>query len=106
MPKDSDNAVVFGVGIIFGVLAGALIGVLTAPKSGEEVRQKIKDTVDVYSNKKCDELVKTKTASVNMIKKMGYTIEKQLNRLNEAVKAGRMAAAKRKEENSTEYENF
>ncbi len=106
MPKDSDNAVVFGVGIILGVLTGAVIGVLTAPKSGEEVRQKIKDTVDIYSSKKCDEIAKTRIASVNMIKKMGFTIEKQLNRLNDAVKAGRMAAAKRKEENNTEYENF
>ncbi len=106
MPKDSDNAVVFGVGIIFGVLAGAAIGVLTAPKSGEEVREKIKETVDIYSNKKCDEIAKTKIASVNMIKKMGFTIEKQISRLNDAVKAGRMAAAKRKEENSAEYENF
>ena len=33
MSKDADNAVVFGVGIIFGVLVGATVGVLHAPKS-------------------------------------------------------------------------
>ena len=44
MCKASDSSVSFGVGLLFGVLAGVAGGILLSPKSGEEMRKEIKET--------------------------------------------------------------
>ncbi|OGI22539.1 MAG: hypothetical protein A2287_08340 [Candidatus Melainabacteria bacterium RIFOXYA12_FULL_32_12] len=97
MSKVADNSVSFGVGLLFGVIAGVVAGVLAAPKSGEEMRQELKETVSNLSQEN-KELTSCTSISVDLINKMKYTIEKQISKINDAVKAGKMAAAKRKEE--------
>ncbi len=50
MEKQSNN---FGIGLIFGILLGALAGVLLAPSTGEETRRKLMEsTEDIQSNLK------------------------------------------------------
>ena len=93
MSKDS---VSFGVGLLFGVVAGVVAGVLYSPRSGEEMRQELKCTVDNLIKE--DEVDTCKTVSIDMLNKMKYTIEKQISKVNDAIRAGKMAAAKRKEE--------
>ncbi len=50
MEKQTNN---FGIGLIFGVLLGALAGILLAPSTGEETRRKlIETTEDIQTNLK------------------------------------------------------
>ncbi|EKE02837.1 MAG: hypothetical protein ACD_20C00326G0006 [uncultured bacterium] len=102
MSKASNSSVSFGVGLLFGVVAGVVSGVLLSPKPGEELRQDIKEAVDNLCQDK-KELNSCKSISVDLINKMKYTIEKQIAKMNGAIKAGKMAAAKRKEELESDY---
>ena len=45
MAKETDNSIVFGLGLLAGVVAGIVIGVLYAPKSGEETRNDLNEKV-------------------------------------------------------------
>jgi gas vesicle protein len=50
MEKQTNN---FGIGLIFGILLGALAGILLAPSTGEETRRKLMETTeDAQSNLK------------------------------------------------------
>lgn len=103
MSKSSDGAVVFGVGLLAGLAAGAVIAVLTAPKSGEEIRQDLKATLNRFADDLPNEYQVTEAKSKEMIFKIKYSFEKQIARINEAIKAGKIAAAKRKEEVESDY---
>ncbi|MFH0702523.1 MAG: YtxH domain-containing protein [bacterium] len=103
MSRNSDNSVSFGIGILFGVLTGVAAGILFSPKSGEKMREELKETVNKFSKDIPSDLAKTKTVSLDMINKLKYTIEKQIVRINESIKAGKMAAAKTKEELESGY---
>jgi len=102
MSSLSDNAVSYGVGLLGGVVAGVLVGVLFAPKSGEEMRKDLMEVTDKFCSEN-DALCKCKDSSLELINKTKYSVEKQLNKVLEAVRAGRMAAAKRREELETGY---
>jgi gas vesicle protein len=103
MSKSSDCAVVFGVGLLAGLAAGAMVAILTTPKSGEKVRQELKATLNRFVDDIPVEYQSTEAKSKEMLFKIKYSFEKQLARINEAVKAGKIAAAKRKEEVESDY---
>ena len=48
MSKD-DNSLMFGIGILAGITAGIIGGLLFAPASGEETRKKIEDKVTDFA---------------------------------------------------------
>lgn len=103
MSKSCDGAVAFGLGLIVGVAAGAVVALLTTPKSGEEVRQDIKATLNRFVDDMPDEYRATEEKSKEMLFNIKYSFEKQVNKINSAIKAGRLAAAKRKEEMESDY---
>jgi len=102
MSRACESSLSFGVGLLMGVVAGVVAGILLTPKSGEEIRNDLKDTVESIAskNKKLDNC---KSASADILNKVKYTLEKQIINLNEAVRAGKMAAAKHREELETGY---
>jgi len=98
MSNRSDSSVSFGVGLLFGVLAGVATGILFSPKSGEEMRRDLKEIVSDIKGEINPDIIGTKNVSTDLINKIKYTIENQINKINSALKAGRLAAAKHKEE--------
>lgn len=98
MARGSDSSVSFGVGLLFGVLAGVAAGILYSPKSGEEMRQDLKEIVNDISGEIKPDLQESSIASLDLINRVKYTVENQISKLNTALKAGKMAAAKHKEE--------
>ncbi|MDD3013725.1 MAG: YtxH domain-containing protein [Candidatus Gastranaerophilales bacterium] len=98
MSKSSDSSVSFGVGLLFGVLTGVATGILFSPKSGEEMRQDLKEIVNDISGEIKPNIYDTKNASTDLINRIKYTVENQICKINNALKAGRLAAAKHKEE--------
>ncbi|MEI7473924.1 MAG: YtxH domain-containing protein [bacterium] len=103
MSKSSDCAVVFGIGLLAGVAAGAVAALLTTPKSGEEVRQELKATLNRFVDDMPEEYRTTEAKSKEMIVKLKYSFESQFGKINNAIKAAKLAAAKRKEELESDY---
>lgn len=104
MAKSADNSISFGVGLLIGVLAGVATGVLFSPRSGEEMRKDLKEvSCKVLKHNEKLKLADTKLTSLAMMDKLKYSIEKQISRVGDAIKAGKMAAAKQKEELEAGY---
>jgi gas vesicle protein len=98
MSNESDNSVSFGIGLLFGVLAGVAAGILYSPKSGTEMRQDLREIVNDLSGEIKPDIEGTKIASTDLINRVKCTVENQISKINSALKAGKMAAAKRREE--------
>ena len=103
MSKNSDDSLIFVMGTLFGFFAGVAAGIMFSPKSGEEIRQELKNIAKDVSGKTPSEVEIVKNAFSDNIVRLKYTIENQLNKINKTVKAGKMAAAKRKEEMESGY---
>lgn len=102
MSKSSDNSISFGVGLLFGVVAGAVAGILLSPKAGEEMRKDLKAATNLITDKN-PKISCCKNNSIDVINKVKYTIEKQISNIQDAVKYAKMAAAKHREELESEY---
>lgn len=101
MSGKSENSIAFGMGTLAGVLAGVVAAVLFAPKSGEETRKDLENTAKTIVKEKTVNY--TKKASSDAIVRLQYMIESQFNKVVDTLKAGRMAAAKRREELESLY---
>ena len=96
MCKDN-HSVCFGVGILLGVVAGVVTAVLYAPKSGEETRNDLSNTISDLAQKYTPEIIEAKKQALTSIDVMRYKLEREYNRLNETIKAKQIAKAKVKE---------
>ena len=68
----------FGLGVLLGVAVGAAAGVLLAPRSGKETREKLKHFKDDHR----EWIDNTKETSERLISKTKASIEELLARLN------------------------
>lgn len=98
MSRESESSISFGFGLFAGVLAGVALGVLYSPKSGEAMRKDLKEATDTLTEKVPPEVVEAKDISLEVLDKVKCQVEAQLSRVQEALKAKRMAVAKEKEE--------
>lgn len=92
-----DNSVVFGLGLLAGVVGGIIAGVLLAPKSGEETRKEVEEVVVDLAHKHAPEIQEARKQALTSIDMMKYTVEKKYNKLNEILRARQLAKAKEKE---------
>ena len=97
-----DNSVVFGLGLLSGVIGGIIAGILMAPKPGEETRKEVEEVVVDLAQKHAPEIQEAKRQALTSIDMMKYSFEKKFNKLNEIIRAKQLARAKEKE--STDYE--
>jgi len=103
MSGKSDNALAFGIGTLIGVLAGVAVAVLFSPKSGEEMRKDLRIAAKKIIKENTPNIVYTNRINSAALVRLQYTIESQFNKVIDTLKAGRMAAAKRKEELESAY---
>jgi len=75
----------FIIGAALGALAGAVAGMLLAPKSGAETRKIIKDKAKVYSAKGKAFLDKETTATQEVIKDQTEMTKKAIKKLADKV---------------------
>ncbi|HEY9786143.1 MAG TPA: YtxH domain-containing protein [Candidatus Obscuribacterales bacterium] len=86
------------LGLVVGAVGGAALALLTAPKSGSEVRGVIKNTANNFPEKVgelVDDSIDLYASALNYCQVL---IEDQTLRLKRAVAAGKLAAAKKREE--------
>jgi len=103
MSGKSENALAFGIGTLVGVLAGVAAAILFSPKSGEEMRKELRIAARKIVKENAPNIVYTNKINSAAFVRLQYTIESQFNKAIDAIKAGRMAAAKRREELESAY---
>ena len=86
------------LGLILGTLGGAALAFLTAPKSGSEMRNTLKNSakdVPDRMSELVDDSLDLYASGVNYLQ---LVVEEQTMRVKRAVAAGKLAAAKKREE--------
>lgn len=79
-------------GLVVGALGGFLLGVMVAPKAGEESREKLGDSVSDLRERTTDLIENLRGNTESLLNTTRATIEEKMALLNEAVEAGRKAA--------------
>ncbi|MEB3286289.1 MAG: YtxH domain-containing protein [Vampirovibrionales bacterium] len=92
--QQDDGIFAFILGLFTGVLAGGVLGLLFAPKSGEETREDLED----LAKRLPDEIKDPNSKSRHFIEKTKANIEHQVSEAKHRRDADRMAKAKRAEE--------
>lgn len=95
MSKDKNAN--FALGAVLGVIGGAVLGLLFAPKKGEETVKDIKNAVENVKEKVAPELEKTKSKAREFLEQAKCQVELQYNKIKENYKAKKLADAKNKE---------
>jgi len=103
MSRKTEDALAFGIGTLIGVLTGVAAAILFSPKSGEEMREDLKVAAKKIINENNPNTIYTNRINTAALARLQYTIESQFNKVIDTIKAGRMAAAKRKEELESAY---
>jgi gas vesicle protein len=94
----------FIAGLMLGLLGGGMLGLLFAPKSGDELRSDINEFVKELPDKLNDEFRNPNTRTREFIAKTRYNIETQVGKVKRDMQADRMAKAKLAEEMASGYE--
>ena len=102
MSKKDDSSFGFAMGILAGVLGGIVAGVLFAPKSGEESRKELKETIDELKEKYSPEILQAKEQAMCAIKSSKEKVEDAYKKFNDYLKAKQLAKAKNNETNVDE----
>jgi gas vesicle protein len=76
----------FVLGTVFGALAGAVVALLFAPSSGEDLRMNIKTKADAEYAKLQDELQKGLQDVTSRMDKMSSDLQEMTNRSKETSK--------------------
>ena len=97
-----DKSFGFAMGILGGIVGGIIAGILYAPKSGKETREEIKDCVKTLAETHAPHIEYAKKQALESIDLVKYKIEKQYNKINDAIKAKNLQKAKEKEHGSNE----
>ena len=90
------------MGILAGIIGGITAGILLAPKSGEESRKDLKNTIDELKEKYSPEIIQAKEQAMNTIKGSKEKIEDAYKKFNDYLKARQLAKAKNNETNVDE----
>lgn len=88
----------FFMGAVLGGFIGTVIGLLLAPRAGEETRAQLADSMDSLQDKVGKILEETRMNSEDLIKSTRTTLEEKIAVLMDAVEAGKRAAGDKKRE--------
>ena len=102
MCRKEDNSFGFAMGILAGMVGGVIAGILFAPKSGEESRKELKETIDELKEKYSPEIIQAKEQAMCAIKGSKEKIEDAYKKFNDYLKAKQLAKAKNNETNVDE----
>lgn len=101
--SDGRNGGGFGVGswligLLLGVAGGAALAMLIAPRSGQEIRGKIRETAQDLPERVSELVDDSLDLYASGVNYLQLVMEEQTMRLKRAVAAGKLAAAKKREE--------
>ncbi len=85
-------------GLIVGALGGFAVGMLMAPQSGTRTREQLNDQMADLKVRTNEMLENVRGNTESLLASTRHTIEEKLQVLNEAMEAGKKAAAYKREE--------
>lgn len=86
------------LGLLLGLLGGTAIAMLTAPKSGSELRATLKKSVSGVPDKFSEIVDDSLDLYASALNYCQLLVEDQTSRIKKAVADGKLAAAKKREE--------
>ena len=98
--REEDGILTFVSGMMLGLLGGAVIGLLVAPKSGQALRSGTYKALSKLPDRVNEAEVRTK----DLIDKTRHKVENQMGKVRKEREADRMAKVKRAEELASGYE--
>ncbi|MBO5434910.1 YtxH domain-containing protein [bacterium] len=102
----SKKSLMFGMGLLAGVVGGIVAGVLFAPKSGEESRRELKDAACELYEKHSPAIAEAKRQALENVDLMKYKLERQFRKYNNMVKSKKLLKAKELEDIGSEASEF
>ena len=102
----SKKSLMFGMGLLAGVVGGIVAGVLFAPKPGEESRRELKEAACELYEKHSPAIVEAKRQAMENVDLMKYKLERQLRKYNNMVKSKKLLKAKELEDSGSEVSEF
>lgn len=85
-------------GFVLGAVGGFLLGLMYAPQAGTRTREQVQENIGDLALRANELAENVKGNTESLLSTTRTTIEEKLNLLNEAVEAGRKAAAYKREE--------
>lgn len=99
-----NDSVIFGIGIIAGVVGGIVAGVLFAPKKGEESCKEVKSAIENFVETQSPNVIAAKKQALEAIDMVRYKLEDQIKKIKNAVKSDKLEKAKQLEDANSEYD--
>src|ERR1700722_16136553 len=96
--NDSDTSAAWLVGLCLGAAGGIALALLTAPKSGSELREDIQEQAKSVPGREKNLLDDSLDLYASALNYCQLMMEEQTIRVKRAVAAGKLAAAKKREE--------
>ena len=96
--SNDKSSIGFGLGLLAGVAGGIIAGILYAPRSGSEMRAKIKKTVCDIAEKHSPAVCEAKKQAMDSIDLIRYKLEKQYKKFGNMLKSKKMQKAKERED--------
>lgn len=97
--RDSDTGIAaWFIGLLLGAVGGVTVGLLTAPKSGKEFRGDLKESARTLPERVSELMDDTLDLYASGVNYAQLAVEEQTMRVKRAVAAGKLAAAKKREE--------
>lgn len=103
MSKENEG-ISFGMGILFGVAAGIAAGILLAPSTGDEARKKLKEVIENCKESLPEDMDFAKHEGLKSLEKLKLSVEGQIQKVNDYIKANKLASAKKKEDADSGFE--
>ena len=94
MSKETENPIVFGLGLLAGIVGGIIAGVMLAPQSGEETRKDLANKAQSIKKKLPQKIESAKEKSLRSIERTAVSIENAITDVQNSLKAKKMANAK------------
>ena len=97
-----NKSLMFGMGLLAGVVGGVIAGVLFAPKSGEESRKQIKEAAEKFYEEHSPAISDAKKQALESVDLMKYKLERQLKKFTNMLKNRKLRKAKELEDAGNE----
>jgi gas vesicle protein len=103
--KDREEpTLIFILGLLFGLVNGALLGLLFAPKAGQEIQADVQRFMQGLPSRLNEEIKNPQGKTRGFLTKTQYQLATQVDKVSRAIKAGKLAEAKKREEMASGYD--
>jgi hypothetical protein len=98
--EDHDGIAEFLLGLVLGIFSLGILAILFAPRSGKETQARVQSFITSIP----EELNNPDGKTRSLWDKTLYNIESKVGKVNQAIRAGKLADAKRREDQASDYD--